>query len=197
MTKYPVAFLPLVKQSQKVFKKPMLTFEYVDRKNYARIDQLMRQLYLLGMHADGFLRDTHRAWWEAGDTVHHSGMWGKFGILVCRANGAIVGIIQYDEAESTIDTFVIPSWRKRGIASAMVKALRDYVGDKRVLCGWTGVEGEGWESYYAKNFICHLDISVSKEDLEKHGGDRSKAEAALVKSAKLRTSAAYRKAQAA
>lgn len=192
-TSYPILVAPLVKQSQKVVKKPMLTFEYVDRKNHSRIDQLMRQMYLLGMHGDGYLRDTQRDWWVAGDTVNQSGMWGKYSLLVCRANGAIVGLIQLEDSESTIDTYVIPTWRKRGIASAMVKALRSHVGDKRVLCGWPGMKGMGWEAYYAKNFICCVEVHASAEDIVKYDNSRLKAEAALIKSAKLRTAAAYRK----
>lgn len=193
MTTFPILTLPVVKQRQIVVKKPVMTYEFISRKDIHRYAEFARQAWLLGLHEDGFLRDHLRSIWDWGDRWQENCYIGKYDFVVARANGAIVGIILHEAAVSTIDTYVIPSWRRRGIASGIVGALREFVGDRKVLCGWTGKEGQGWESYYARNFILHMDQAIPKTLVAEHGGDKKAAEKAFFKSLKLKMAAAYRK----
>lgn len=192
---FPIFTLPLVKQRQSIVKKPEMTYEFISHKNRPRFIQFAHQAWLLGLHEDGYLCSTLRQMFELSDSAWDSAYTKSFDFVVARANGAIVGIIMLEHATSTIDTYVIPSWRKRGVASGLVKALRGFVGDKKVLCGWTGKKGQGWDRYYARNFILYLDQAVPKELVEQHG-DSEKAKAAFFKSLKLKMSSAYRKHKA-
>jgi GNAT superfamily N-acetyltransferase len=175
-------------------KKPEMTYEFISHKNRARFIQFANQAWLLGLHEDGYLRDTLLAIWSWRDKITDSNLVDLYDFVVARADGAIVGIIMLEHSVSTIDTYVIPSWRKRGVASGLVKALRGFVGDKKVLCGWTGVKGQGWENYYARNFILHLGQDAPKELVEQHG-DKYTANKVYIKSLKLKMSAAYRKSK--
>lgn len=191
---YPILVVPVTKQRQSIVKKPEMTYEFVSHTNRPRFIQFAHQAWLLGLHEDGYLRDTLLAIWSWSDRIQETDLVDLFDFVVARANGAIVGIIMLEHDTSTIDTYVIPSWRKRGVASGLVKALRTFVGDKKVLCGWTGVKGQGWENYYKRNFILHLDQATPKELIDKHG-DKLAARKAHIKSLKLKLSAAYRKSK--
>lgn len=170
-----------------------MTFEFISHKDTRRFGDFARQAWLLGLHEDGHLFSVLRDIWETGDNWTANPDNKIFDVIVARANGAIVGMIFHEYDVSTLDTYVIPSWRRRGVASQMVKALRYNIGDSKVLCGWRGKAGQGWDKYYARNFILCLDFSVPKELIDKHGGDKLKADAAYTKSLKLKMSAAYRK----
>lgn len=191
---YPIFTLPLVKQRQSIVKKPKMTYEFISHTNRARLVQFVNQAWVLGLHENGHLHNTLLAFWACGDRVVDTNLVNLYDFVVARANGAIVGIIMHEHGESTIDTFVIPSWRKRGVASGLVKALRGFVGDKKVLCGWSGVKGQGWENYYKRNFILYLDQATPNELVEKYG-DKGVARRAHIKSLKLKMSAAYRKSK--
>lgn len=185
----------LRRQRQTIVKKPKMTYEFISHTNRARFIQFAHQAWLLSLHEDGYLRSTLRQLAELNDSARDCSFAKSFDFVVARANGAIVGLIMLEHATSTIDTYVIPSWRKRGVASGMVKALRESVGDKKVLCGWTGKKGQGWDKYYASNFILYLDQAVPKDLVEKHGGDLDLAKTAFFKSLKLKMAAAYRKSK--
>lgn len=172
-------------------RKPMITYEFISAKDPAKIDAMMRKLWLLGIHGNGYMRDTLRFLWGNGDqptTVTKS-----FNIVVARADGMIVGAVMHESKPSTVDTYVTMGYRRMGVASGMIRTLRDNIGHSKVLCGWTGMPGSNWKAYYAKNFICWLEFPITKEDVKKHAGDRQVAWEKMAKSAKLKTSAAYRK----
>lgn len=190
---YAIVTVPYTKQKQVIMKKPEMTFEFISHKNTRRFGEWARQAWLLGLHEDGYLFSTLQRIWEAGDNLVGAPYLQVFDVIVARADGAIVGMIFHEYDTSTLDTYVIPSWRKRGVASQMVQALRDNVGDSKVLCGWRGKEGQGWDSYYARNFILYLDVPTPKELIEKHVGDKPAADRAHLKSRKLKMSSAYRK----
>lgn len=156
--------------------------------------QFANQAWLLGLHERGYLHETLSLIWSWANEASECNLINWYDFVVARADGAIVGIIMLEHGVSTIDTYVIPSWRKRGVASGLVKALRGFVGDKKVLCGWTGVKGQGWENYYARNFILHLGQDAPKELVEQHG-DKYTANKVYIKSLKLKMSAAYRKSK--
>ncbi|ABY63198.1 hypothetical protein ST201phi2-1p373 [Pseudomonas phage 201phi2-1] len=189
---YIVAVTPYVKQSQKYMKKPEMTYEFISHTDRKRYIQFAHQAWLLGLHEDGYLQSHLRTIWNWGDNYFSQNYTIDYDFVVVRADGAIVGIILHEHRNSTIDTYVIPSWRRRGVASGMVNALRGFVGDSKVLCGWRGKTGQGWERYYERNFILYMDQPVPREILDKHL-TKSDAETAFFKSLKLKMSAAYRK----
>ncbi len=189
---FTIATLPLIKQRQVIVKKPIMEYEFISRKDRKRYIEFAQQAWLLGLHEDGYIRDQLQSIWIWGDSANDHICVGRFDFIVARADGAIVGIILHENKVSVIDTYVIPSWRRRGIASGMVEALRYYVGDSKVLCGWTGTSGDAWRSYYESNFILHLDQMAPMELVEQYG-DKETATAAFFKSLKLKLSAAYRK----
>jgi len=192
---FTIATVPYRKQRQCLMKKPEITYEFISHKDRERYVQFAKQAWLLGLHEDGFLQNHLRTIWNWGDDYLEYKYIGDYDFVVARADGAIVGIILHEHQLSTIDTYVIPSWRRRGIASGIVSALRGFVGDSKVLCGWSGKSGQGWESYYARNFILYLDQPVPREFLDKHV-TKTDAEKAFLKSLKLKMSAAYRKHKA-
>lgn len=190
-----IGVVPLVKQRQTLVKKPMIQYEFISFRDRKALDQMMRKLWLLGIHGNGTMRDILRNWWNSGDNVDKA--FSKvFNLVVARADGLIVGAILHDIPYSTIDTYVTVGHRRLGVASGLVKTLRDNVGDRKVLCGWTGMRGSDWQAFYKKNFICWLDFKITKEDVMRYGGDRQVAWESMAKSAKLKTSAAYRKQRA-
>lgn len=194
MKAYPILVVPVTKQRQSIVKKPEMTYEFISHKNRPRFIQFAHQAWLLGLHEDGYLCRTLRQMFELSDSAWDSAYTKSFDFVVARADGAIVGIIMLEHATSTIDTYVIPSWRKRGVASGMVNALRGFVGDKKVLCGWTGKKGQGWEQYYARNFIAYLDQAIPQDVLAKYD-DPEAAKIAFFKSVKLKMASAYRKSK--
>lgn len=172
----------------------VLTYKFISRTNTREIDQTMRKLWLLGMHDNDYLHYNLSTWWHTSDGIND--LTNKFDIVIGYADGAIVGVILHTASESTIDTYVIPSFRQRGVASGMVKALRSVVGDTKVLSSWSGIDSTNWKPFYTKNHICYLGFDLTEEDISKYDGDRHKAWVAKVKSTKLKISAAYRKAKA-
>lgn len=192
MAKFPILTLPLVKQSQRLVKKPMISYEFISAKDTAKIDAMMRKLWLLNIHGNGYMRETLRDFWLSGDNVRKN-FRNEFNVVVARVDGMIVGAVIHEHSRSTVDTFVTKGYRRLGVATGMIRTLRKAIGDSKVLCGWTGEGGANWKAYYAKCHICWLDFQITKEDALKHGGDRQKAWESMTKSAKLKTSAAYRK----
>lgn len=171
----------------------MISYEFISAKDTAKIDAMMRKLWLLDIHGDGYMRDTLRDFWVSGDDVRKD-LRNEFNIVVARADGMIVGAIIHEHRPYTVDTFVTKGYRRMGVASGMIKTLRDNVGSSKVLCGWTGMKGSDWKAYYTKCHICWLDFPITKEDVMTHGnGDRQVAWERMAKSEKLKTSAAFRK----
>lgn len=98
--------------------------------------------------------------------------------------GALVGYSFYYPCESTCEFYVLPHWRKKGIGTALVKAIRDNWSGTKVLSAYRGFEG--WAEFFESQFILELDQfeTISKENIDKYG-DPQKALAALKKVAKL------------
>lgn len=190
---FVIVTLPLVKQRQVIEKKPVITYEFISHKDTKRFLEFAHLAHLLDLNEGGYLKNTFGLIWSSGDRYAENGLVGAFDVFVTRANGAIVGYILHETATGTVDTFVLPHWRRRGVATGLVAELRRTLGDKRVLTSWSATKNqEASVTFFAKNFIVNLDYNISDDQISKHGDFRD-AERAITKSLKIKMSAAYRK----
>lgn len=103
--------------------------------------------------------------------------------------GALVGYTFYYPKEKTIEIYVLPHWRRKGVGTALIQGVRHWTGIS-TISAYSGF-GE-WREFFKANYIlCLCDYEgVSNADIEKYG-DAVKAWRTRKANAKRQLSMAY------
>lgn len=105
--------------------------------------------------------------------------------------GAFVGYAFYYPASKTVETYVLPHLRGKGIGSELIQGIRYWSGTS-ALAGYSGFGA--WREFFESNFIVCLDDYrfPSKEQIVKYGSV-IKAQSTALAAAKRKASMQYRK----
>lgn len=106
--------------------------------------------------------------------------------------GAFVGYAFYYPATKSVEIYVLPHLRRRGIGSKLMEGIREWSGNSTIMA-YTGFEGS--REFFKANHILNYDdfSTISTTDLKKFGdGDFMTAYRKRLTAAKRANSLAYR-----